>query len=320
MNTIPPNDFSYYEMLNEVVQQEPAGSLDPELMGSIAAIGIVKGQPFAPDARMKKILTEAVAVGNATARSLFMRPRDPSWYYYPGSAWMPLTLTISGYDFETPPPVIEGPVEDGVRTPEGVEAFPPTGYRMLDARTNFHYGVIMVSPAEGMLLSGIGSQYLMATVDADKAYFDGAKTYKVTLPEGIPAKNFWSLTVYDTQTRSMLDTPQRYPRAGSQSYPSPAAEPNADGSTTVYFAPSSPTGWRAATGSRPSRVRAGSCCCASTARSNRSSTRPGDRARSSWSHERTSTLSGISAHGPGAALCQAGGTVRVPGGGCGRQN
>ncbi len=242
MNTIPPNDFSYYEKLNEVVQQQPAGSLDPELMGPIAAIGIVKGQPFAPDARMKKILTEAVAVGNATARSLFVSPRDPSWYYYPGSAWMPLTLFVSGYDFETPPPVIEGPVQDGLRTPEGVKTFPPTGYSMLDARTSFYYGVIMVSPAEAMRLSGIGSQYLMTTVDADKDYFDGAKTYKVTLPADVPAKNFWSLTLYDNQTRSMLDTPQRYPRAGSQSYPSPAAEPNADGSTTVYFAPEQPEG------------------------------------------------------------------------------
>jgi hypothetical protein len=53
MNTVPPNDWSYYEMLNEVVQQEPATSLDPELMGPLAAIGIVKGKPFAPDARMK---------------------------------------------------------------------------------------------------------------------------------------------------------------------------------------------------------------------------------------------------------------------------
>jgi hypothetical protein len=242
MNTIPPNDYSYYEMLNEVVQQEPVGSLDTELMGSIAAIGIVKGQPFAPDARMIQILTDAVAVGNATARSLFMRPRDPSWYYYPGSAWMPLTLTISGYDFETPPPVIEGPVQDGVRTPGGVKTIPPTGFRMLDARTNFYFGVIMVSPAEGMLVSGMGSQYLMATVDADEAYLNGAKTYKVTLPKDIPARNFWSLTLYDNQTRAMLDTPQRYPRAGSQGYPSPAAEQNSDGTTTVYFAPEQPHG------------------------------------------------------------------------------
>lgn len=242
MNTVPPNDWSYYVLLDEVVQQEPAGSLNPELMGSIAAIGIIKGQPFAPDGRMKKILTEAVAVANATARSLFVKPRDPSWYYYPGSAWMTMPLFISGYDFETPPPEILGPLERGVRTPADVRTFPSTGYRMLDARTSFFYGVVAVSPAEAMRLSGIGSQYLTATMDANKQYLDGARTYKLTLPQGIPAKNFWSLTVYDNQTRAMLDTPQRFPRAGSQSYPSPAAAPAANGSTTIYFAPEQPAG------------------------------------------------------------------------------
>jgi hypothetical protein len=105
MNTIPPNDWSFYEMLNEIVQQEPATSLDPEQMGSAAAIGIIKGKPFAPDARMKKILTEAVAVSNAASRSLFMNPRDPSWYYYPGSSWWNF-LFVSGYEFETPIPLI----------------------------------------------------------------------------------------------------------------------------------------------------------------------------------------------------------------------
>ena len=64
----------------------------------------------------------------------------------------------------------------------------------------------------------------------------------MTLPKDVPAGKFWSFTVYDNQTRSMLDTPQRYPRAGSQSYPSPAAEANADGSTTVYFGPTKPDG------------------------------------------------------------------------------
>ena len=82
----------------------------------------------------------------------------------------------------------------------------------------------------------------MAFLDADKNPFDGAKTYKVTLPKGIPAGAFWSLTLYDNQSRSMLDTPQRYPRAGSQTYPSPAAEPSTDGSTTIYFSPAQPEG------------------------------------------------------------------------------
>ena len=232
MNTIPPNDWSFYEMLNEVVQQEPATSLDPELMGPVAAIGIVKGKTFAPDARMKKIMTEAVAVANATSRSLFMSPRDPSWFYYPNSSWFNF-LFLTGYEFETPIPMI---------TRDGVKPFPPSGYRTMDARTNFFYGVTGITPSMAMRLPGIGSQYLLAVTDADKNHFDGAQTYKVTLPKGIPEENFWSFTLYDNQTRSMLNTPQRYPRAGSQSYPSPAAEPNPDGSTTVWFAPQQPAG------------------------------------------------------------------------------
>jgi hypothetical protein len=127
-------------------------------------------------------------------------------------------------------------------TPEGVKPFPATGYRTMDARTNFFYGVTGITPAMAMRLTGIGSQHLLAMADADKNHFDGAKTYKVTLPKGIPEANFWSLTVYDNMTRSMLDTPQRYPRAGSQSHPSPAAEQDADGSTTIYFAPTQPPG------------------------------------------------------------------------------
>ena len=76
-----------------------------------------------------------------------------------------------------------------------------------------------ITPAMIMRLTDIGSQYLGAFVDSKGEYFDGGKTYKVTLPKDIPAGKFWSFTVYDNQTRSMLDTPQRYPRAGSQSYP-----------------------------------------------------------------------------------------------------
>jgi hypothetical protein len=118
-STIPPNNFHYYELLNDVVQQEPATALDPELLGPLAAIGIVKGKPFAPDDRMKKILTDALALANATSRSLLMNPRDPSWYYYPGSAWMNF-LFESGSEFETPIPLV---------TREGVKRWDRTRVR-----------------------------------------------------------------------------------------------------------------------------------------------------------------------------------------------
>jgi hypothetical protein len=232
MNTLPPSDWSYFELLNEVVQEESATSLDVELMGPLAALGIVKGQPFAPDERMKRIMTNAVAVANAASRNVFINPRDPDWFYYADSSWFNM-LFESGYEFETPIPEI---------TPEGAKPFPPTGYRQMDARTAFFYGITGITPAMAMRLTGVGSQYLLTARDADRNYFDGSKTYRVTLPKGIPEANFWSLTVYDNMTRSMLDTPQNYPRAGSQSYPSPAAEADADGSTTIWFSPTQPDG------------------------------------------------------------------------------
>ena len=105
-NTIPPNDFSYFEMLNEVVQLEPATSFAPELLGQLAAIGIVKGKPFNPDARMRKILTDAAAVGNAAGRAFNWRAAEyPGWAFYPGSMWANM-LWQGGFDFETPPPNI----------------------------------------------------------------------------------------------------------------------------------------------------------------------------------------------------------------------
>jgi hypothetical protein len=232
-NTIPPNDYRFFEMINMAVQQEPADSYDVELAGQLAAIGIVKGKPFQPDAHMKEILTDAAAVGNALGRSLNWRyaVSHPDWAYYPGSQWGNM-LFEGGAFFETPPPLF---------TKEGMfKPLPSTGARTLDSRTAFYYGYTLDSPGMIMRIPRVGSQYLMGFLDAAGNPFDGAKTYKVTLPKGIPAANFWSFTVYDNQSRSMLDTPQRYPRAGSQSYPSPAAEADPDGSTTIWFGPAQP--------------------------------------------------------------------------------
>lgn len=233
-NTIPPSDIGFYEWINENVQAEPATSYDVELAGQLAAIGIVKGKEFAPDDRMKKILTNAAAVGQAAGRVLNWRPYSahPDWAYYPGSMWGSM-LWEGGAFFETPPPAFE----DGMFKPLAA-----TGARTLDSRTAFYYGYTLDSPGMIMNIPGVGSQYLMGFVDSKGEPYDGAKTYKVTLPKDIPAKAFWSFTVYDNQTRSMLQTPQKYPRAGSQSYPSPAATSAEDGSTTVWFSPEQPDG------------------------------------------------------------------------------
>ena len=231
-NTVPPNDLGFFELLNELVQENPPGSTDVELMGQLAAIGIVKGQPFEPDERMLRILEEAAAVGNATSRALMFDPRTSERFaYYEGSAWLS-NLWVGGYTFETPPPLV---------TAEGIEPFPATGVRALHSRTAFFYGFTGITPAMCMRLTGLGSQYIIAYKDADGKHLDGAETYRVTLPPDIPAARFWSLTIYDTQTRSMLQTPQRFPRVGSQAYPTPAATADVDGSTTITFGPERPS-------------------------------------------------------------------------------
>jgi hypothetical protein len=231
-NTIPPSDFGFFELLNELVQDEPVGSnTNIELMGDLAAIGIVKGQPFKPDKRMRGILEDAAAVGSATSRALVFDPRESEGFaYYDGSAWG-LPLWVGGYSFETPPPLV---------TKDGIKPLPPSGARTQNARTSFFYAYTGITPAMCMRLTGVGSQYIVAFKDADGNRLDGAKSYRVTLPPDIPAARFWSLTLYDNETRSMLQTPQRYPRAGSQSYPTPAATADAEGSTTVTFSPEQP--------------------------------------------------------------------------------
>jgi hypothetical protein len=233
INTIPPNDVSFYELLDELVQEQPADATDPEAGGHFRAIGIAKGQTFQPDQRMRALLQDAVAIGNATARTVALRARTgEDFAYYEGSSWFN-PLFVGGYDWTVPPPQV---------TAAGLELYPPTTGRALNARTGFFYAYTGITPAMCMRLTGVGSQYLIVSLDGDGQPFDGGRPYQVTLPPGIPAGRFWSLTVYDNQTRSMLNTPQRYPRAGSQNYPTPAATAADDGSHTVHFAPARPEG------------------------------------------------------------------------------
>ncbi len=216
-NTIHSNDFHFYEELDEVIQHEPGDAFDPEIVGTLASIGIKKGQPFAPDERMKATLTDAVAVGNATARAISFAPRDERALVYPDRHW--ITPFIGGsYQF----------LDDGER--------------ILDARTLFHYMATGITPAMAAARPGTGSAYAGTARDADGKYLDGSKTYSVTLPAPIPAGQFWSFTVYSNQTRSLLETDQKL--AGIDST-RPGVVTNADGSATVWFGPSAPEGHEA---------------------------------------------------------------------------
>jgi hypothetical protein len=217
MNTIHANTFHFYEEIDAVIQHEPADAFDPEIVGLFASIGIKKGKPFAPDARMKGILTDAVAVANATARAILFASRDERVKFYPDRQW---ATTFVG----------------------GSYAFLNNGERMLDARTMFHYYATGITPAMAFSKPGTGSAYALAGRDSKGEYLDGGKTYKITLPAPIPVAQFWSFMVYDGQTRSMLETDQKL--AGLDSNDK-AIKKNADGSVTVWFAPKAPAGQEA---------------------------------------------------------------------------
>ncbi len=215
-NTVAASDFSYFEALDKIIQREPIDALGSETRGSLAAIGIVKGKPFNPDARMKRLLTQAAAIGDATARAALYSPREKGYFIYPDSdsSWV-MGFANKNVFFET----------DGARN--------------LDARTSFYFGYTGVTPAMAVTHPGAGSDYAIAFKDSEKKTFDGSKTYRLHLPANVPVNNFWAVTIYDTQTRSMLQTSQLFPSVGSQSK---GFQKNPDGSYDVYFAPKAPAG------------------------------------------------------------------------------
>ena len=211
-DTTHPRDIRYFDLLDKMVQYEPLSAFTPEELGLLNSLGIVKGVELQPDARMQRILADGVKLGDGMAKAIAFANRDPLTKVYPDRHWE--TIFIGGYNFEM----------DGIR--------------LLDARTLFHYTAIVVTPAMEVRRIGVGSQYLATYRDASGAYLDGGQKYWLRLPEGIPARDFWSVTVYDAETRSLLQNSQ--PKPSISTYDQP--EVNADGSIDIYFGPAAPEG------------------------------------------------------------------------------
>ncbi len=214
-NTIHKMDERIYEEINAVVQSEPAQAENPEILGSLAAIGIEKGKSFAPDQRMQGVLKEAAKIGSAIVRTQMAKPRSDYLYKFPGTQWLnPLAYKSHLFEHE--------------------------GVRLLDARSAFHFYATGITPAMSMKIIGKGSQYAITYSDENGNTFDGGKTYKFNVPANPPMKDFWSFTIYDNQTRSMLQTDQQFPGIDNNKE---GLVQNDDGSWDIYIGPKAPEGF-----------------------------------------------------------------------------
>jgi len=214
-NTLVPEDASAFEWMHQIIDYEPAEAFGKELLGRLASLGIEKGKPFKPDARMKGIFEKAAQQGIAMSRVIAFECRDDEAQVYPKRRW-------------------ESPYVTNNST------FYRADYIHLEARTVFHFTADGITPAmAAQMPEGKGSRYQTTYKDADGEYFDGNKTYKLNMPPKVPVALFWSVTVYDPWTRSEIQS-QPYPSISSQQTPAPKAK--ADGSVDIYFATEKPNG------------------------------------------------------------------------------
>ncbi|WEM40930.1 DUF1254 domain-containing protein [Photobacterium sp. DA100] len=213
-NTVHAMNHEFYDEINALIQYEPKEIFDPEWLSLAKRIGIEKGKPFQPDARMQGILEEAAKIATAEARSYYFYP-DESLITYEDSNWF--TPLINGHEFHD---------ENGV-----INA---------DDRAMFHFMATGITPDMVTKTVGRGSDYRVGNRDSDNQLLDGSEHYTVTLPPNAPATKFWSFMVYDNQTRSMLETDQA--SAGIDGL-SKGLRKNEDGSITIHFAPVAPKGY-----------------------------------------------------------------------------
>jgi hypothetical protein len=211
INSIPPEDGSAFVMLNKIIQHEPPELFNPEQLGRLATLGIEKGKPFKPDARMNKIFDQAAKQGVAMCRSIVYASRDPEINYWSDRHWEKMF----------------------VRNTE----FTRNGFSDIDARTLWHYPAIVVAPHLNATKPGVGNTYLTSFRDKNGKFLLGDRTYKLRVPAKVPVKRFWAVTAYDSVSRSLLDS-------GGNITVSSLRDPkvNSDGTIDVFIGPTKPEG------------------------------------------------------------------------------
>ena len=208
-----PKDYRYFEGLADFINEEAVDDEDWSMRGLMASLGIEKGKPFEPDARMKEILSAGAEVGMKMCHALRFGEKLKNTKYWPDRQWHNV-LNVPNVDFT-----------------RGT-------YTDVDAKVGMFIIGYSISPAMVLNLVGKGSKYPFAYRDADGDFLLGSRSYKLHVPAKVPAANFWSITLYDASNASGLTNEQPFPSIGSLD----KLQHNDDGSLDLYFGPQRPEG------------------------------------------------------------------------------
>jgi hypothetical protein len=206
-----PRGLCYWEGLAKIIQEEPVHERDRMMMGMLQPLGIEKGRPFSPTARQQQLLIDAAQAGEVMARAIAYRKRFAGAKVWPNRNWE-LSLFLKETNQEAP------------------------HHTQLDERTSWFYEAVGVSVGMMGRAVGIGQVYLEAAKDSRDCWLDGGKTYRLTVPKDVPVTQFWSVTVYDNETRCFVKTGVSPDRSSRD-----AIVTNADGTVDITFGPTRPT-------------------------------------------------------------------------------
>ena len=211
---MPPRGMRYWQSLDEILQQEPVEERDRMITAMLAPLGIEKGKRFQPNARQTKLLTEGAVMGELMAMNISFAKRFEDAYYRPDSKWAYVIALDPSQE--------------------------RANYSELDERADYFYEAVTTSSGMVSKTPGIGQAYLGAYKDKNDGWFDGSKTYKLTVPPNPPAKQFWSLTIYDTHDRLGIDNTTQNADVSSRD---DGLRRNPDGSVDLYLGPAAPKGF-----------------------------------------------------------------------------
>jgi hypothetical protein len=210
---VQPDGMAYWERLHAIYEEEPVEERDRFFVAWLDTLGIGKGMPFHPNARQRQILEAAAQLGQSMAEANSFAKRFPDILHWPDRRWE-YVITMA----------------DPSQRLGDIYPF--------DQRTAWFYEAVTFSKAMTTKTPGVGQAYLSEYSDKEGNWFDGGKSYRLHVPTNTPAKNFWSLTVYDTRTRCLIENPQKRADRPSRN----EIDKNPDGSVDLFFSPSAPAG------------------------------------------------------------------------------